>query len=295
MSSFKTPEQILSGSDTPPVTLAPAADLFEQRARRLETLAHGHPLGPWLGLMGELSHAQHLASQQLLVGTLPNSGAWPLDSRALSLPAPWKDVLGTLITQLHPLAPAPVRGILDGLRQHTDLDTLARQVLAGDVPSAQQGAAPFISAALQVCWTRMASQLESAPAATEDKTLCPCCGTPAVAAVVRIGNGLAGLRYLHCPLCSTEWNVMRARCTSCDTVHEVAQHRLEAPAQAPWQAAAAESCDDCGSYRKVFYLDKDPFADPVADDLATLALDVMMGEAGYGRSGANPFLLVAAD
>lgn len=295
MSSFKTPEQILSGTDTPPAILAPSAELFEQRARRFETLANGHPLGAWLGLMGELSRAQHQASLQLVVGSIPVSGAWPLDSRNLSLPDAWKDVLGALITPLRPLAPAPVRAILDSLRTHADLDGLARQVLAGDVPSALQGAAPFISAALQVPWTRMAGGLASTPPATEDKTLCPCCGTPAVAAVVRIGNSMAGLRYLHCPLCNTEWNVMRARCTSCDTIQEVAQHRLQAPAQAPWQAAAAESCDDCGSYRKVFYLDKDPFADPIADDLATLALDVMMGEAGYGRSGANPFLVVAAD
>jgi len=52
----------------------------------------------------------------------------------------------------------------------------------------------------------------------------------------------------------------------------------------------AESCDDCHSYRKIFYQDKDPFVEPVADDLASLALDVLMGEAGYARANGNPLL-----
>ena len=38
--------------------------------------------------------------------------------------------------------------------------------------------------------------------------------------------------------------------------------------------------------------DEIPEADPVADDLATLGLDIAVGEAGYERGGANPFLLI---
>ncbi len=30
--------------------------------------------------------------------------------------------------------------------------------------------------------------------------------------------------------------------------------------------------------------------EPVADDLASLALDLLMGEAGYARSSGNPML-----
>ena len=35
------------------------------------------------------------------------------------------------------------------------------------------------------------------------------------------------LRYLHCSLCNTEWNVPRATCTACDTDKEVALQELE--------------------------------------------------------------------
>ena len=49
----------------------------------------------------------------------------------------------------------------------------------------------------------------------------------------------------------------------------------------------AETCDECKSYLKIFYQDKDARVEPNADDLATLALDVLVDEQGYGRSGPN--------
>ena len=61
---------------------------------------------------------------------------------------------------------------------------------------------------------------------------------------------------------------------------------------APLLAAKAESCEVCRSYRKLYRLDKQQYADPVADDLASLALDILVGEAGYARAGHNPFLLL---
>ena len=53
----------------------------------------------------------------------------------------------------------------------------------------------------------------------------------------------------------------------------------------------AETCDDCGHYLKIMHSDRDPFVDPVADDLATLALDILVDEAGYSRSGPNLLLV----
>ena len=36
---------------------------------------------------------------------------------------------------------------------------------------------------------------------------------------------------------------------------------------------------------------EDPALEPVADDVASLALDLLVREAGYRRGGINPFLL----
>jgi FdhE protein len=56
-------------------------------------------------------------------------------------------------------------------------------------------------------------------------------------------------------------------------------------------AAKAEACEQCRTYLKLFYLEKAPQAEPFADDVATLSLDLLMSEKGYSRSGVNLFLL----
>ena len=52
----------------------------------------------------------------------------------------------------------------------------------------------------------------------------------------------------------------------------------------------AESCDECRTYRKILYQEKDANIEPVADDLASLALDLLMSEADYHRGSGNPLL-----
>ena len=58
----------------------------------------------------------------------------------------------------------------------------------------------------------------------------------------------------------------------------------------PADAVRAETCDACKSYLKIVYQEKGP-VDPVADDLATLTLDILVDEAGYARSGPNLLLV----
>jgi FdhE protein len=56
------------------------------------------------------------------------------------------------------------------------------------------------------------------------------------------------------------------------------------------EAVKAESCDECQTYRKIGYQEKDYEFEPLADDLASLTLDLLMNEAGYQRSSPNPLL-----
>jgi FdhE protein len=46
----------------------------------------------------------------------------------------------------------------------------------------------------------------------------------------------------------------------------------------------AESYGDYSNYLKILYQDKDPQAESVADDLASLALDARMGKEGFIRA-----------
>jgi FdhE protein len=52
----------------------------------------------------------------------------------------------------------------------------------------------------------------------------------------------------------------------------------------------AETCDECGSYVKVFYQHKNMQLEPVADDVGSLALDQLLRDGAYSRAGINPYL-----
>ena len=106
---------------------------------------------------------------------------------------------------------------------------------------------------------------------------------------MRVGAEQSNLRYLVCSLCATEWNLARIKCTSCDADKGLQYLALTRDEQEKGTDAPtrAEACDECRSYLKIFYQEKDPQVEPVADDLATLALDVLVDEQGYGRSGPN--------
>jgi FdhE protein len=280
--------------------ILPPADLFAGRAGRFEHLAREHSLGDWLLFLGRLSQAQQDALQAIPVFPLPDAQALELARThgmpPLNLgerPAIWRDVLRHLLTALDDdAAPEGARSALAALRAADDshLEKLAATLLEGEISAELAGELPFVAAALQVTYTGMAARLDPAALQKLDAPgVCPCCGSPAVASVVRLGAAINNLRYLHCSLCNSEWNVPRATCTTCDNDKEVALQEL-AGSKSP---VRAETCDACKSYLKIVYQDKDPNVDPVADDLATLALDMLADEAGYQRSGPNLLLIGA--
>lgn len=121
----------------------------------------------------------------------------------------------------------------------------------------------------------------------EHPNLCPVYGSHPVSSVVRIGGAESGLRYLHCALHSSEWHVVRAKCSNCDNTRGIAYYHLEGDAP----VVRAESCPECQTYLKTVHQDKDPLADPVADDLASLTLDLLMDETGHAKSGINWYLI----
>ena len=146
----------------------------------------------------------------------------------------------------------------------------------------------MIGAALQVHWVHLARQLDPAQVARpEHPNLCPVCGAHPVSSVVRIGGAESGPRYLHCALCSSEWHVVRAKCSNCDNTRGIAYYHLEGGNR----IVDAESCPECKTYLKTVHQDRDPLADPVADDLASLTLDLLMDETGYAKSGINWYLI----
>lgn len=290
-----------------PVILLPVrSSVFAERAQRFFDLAEGHSLAEWLTFLGHLTRAQHLALSGLSQIPLPDATALelarthsmpPLNAASLARPTVWRAVLCQFANALRDDAPDAAVRTLDALSAAPDdwLEKLADSLMSGE-PSAEDAAElPFVAAALQVVWTALASQLDaSALQMLDTRGVCPCCGSLPVASVVRLAPSVNNLRYLHCSLCNTEWNVTRATCTACDTDKGVAYQQIEGEKVKTPGAVRAETCDSCQSYLKIVYQDKDPKVDPVADDLATLALDVLVDEAGYSRSGPNLLLISGA-
>lgn len=286
-----------------PRVVLPAADLFADRARRFDQLADGHPMADYLRLMARVAQAQQAvlarrAAAPLAVEALTRSrdyGMPPLAAQSHARDAGWRDDVADIAATLHDGAAPAVRQALDALRalDTAALEGLADRVLLGNATDADAALVPFVGAALQVYFARAARAIDVAVLQSSDvPTVCPVCATRPVASIVRIGGERNNLRYLACALCATEWNLARITCSACEEekgVHYLTlRDSAAADDKAPEGAAVrAEACDECHSYLKIVFQEKDPNVDPVADDLATLALDVLVDERGFARSGPN--------
>ena len=239
----------------------------------------------------------------------------------------WRTIFASLLDHLDTLVTtqpqlALVLGELRGL-DDAALDACADAVLAQDAAAVNPLHAPFAAAALQILWTVQASQLRSLDVpALETGTLCPVCGSHPVASVIRIGGQSQGYRYLQCGICASEWHMVRVKCSTCEGNAKISYRSLDhvdaaEPAVAvdgaisaaslaktakidnkandPSRVARAEVCDDCHSYRKIFNQEHDYHVEPLADDLASLTLDLLVTEAGYARASGNPLLWFSTD
>jgi FdhE protein len=283
----------------PRIRLADRNTLFTRRATRLRQLAAHSSVAGYLGLMSRLAEAQHALVARVAV---PIPDASQLEAaRAHRMPvAPalgsardpgWHAVLAELLRAVladgdfPPAVAAACRGLT--ARPAADLEAEAAALLAAEYARVDVATAPFIMSALQVQWVAVASRLPSADLGpAESPGVCPVCGTLPVASVVRTGAPYSGYRYLHCALCATEWHRVRVECTACGATRGISYHSIEGGSA----AIRAESCDGCFGYRKIFYQEHEPEVDPVADDLASVALDLLLTEAGFHRASGNPLL-----
>ncbi len=286
-----------------PEILLPAADeLFAARARRLRQLAEGHCLGDFLRFAAAICEAQQKAldspvASRVLEGPDGRSLELarvhrmpPLSAQSVRRGAEWRSVLFELTESLRGAAPPQTMAVIDGLCRAsvTELEGLAEAALASQWQHSDRASLTLVSAALQMAWTRGAARLAAASLERLDiPNLCPVCGSLPVGSVIRIGAEQAGLRYLHCSLCNTEWHMVRAQCSQCSSADGHAYMVIDGTAP----AVVGETCDECHGYLKLFRMDRDPQVEPVADDLATLALDILLDERGYGRLGPNPYLV----
>ncbi len=293
---------IKSSSEPPHVIVPESAAIFAGRALRFEQLAEGHSLGDWLRFLAAITRAQHEALQRLPALPLPDAGQLararahgmpPLPAQSWPRDPAWHGSLRQIAAAIAREAPEAARQDLARLAgfDAERIEALAERVLHTELYGEDVALLPYVAAALQVLWTAGAARLGVADIAPLDVPgVCPCCGFLPVASVVRGAGEVGNLRYLHCALCNTEWNLVRVKCSSCGGTEGISYRHLEAEGLRTPGAVRAETCDTCRSYLKIVYSEKDA-VDPVADDLATLALDILVDEAGYARSGPNLLLV----
>jgi FdhE protein len=240
--------------------------------------------------MARLCGAQREAAERLHLS--PNGRDLP-PSRPLDIAAPpppeWRAALAAVLKGLERVPmPGPAREALHGLgrAQAAGLDALAGRILSGELGPDDLAPAPFAGAALQVAYASLASGVAAESLAHADDPACPVCGFPPVAGLV-LGDDK--LRYLVCGLCGSEWHLTRLNCALCRKQDHVSYYTVDGDAG----PAKAETCDGCKAYTKLLYVEKAPHLEPFADDLATMALDMLMAEQGYHRNGRNLFLAAA--
>jgi FdhE protein len=164
---------------------------------------------------------------------------------------------------------------------------MARAVLADAIPVETLPDHIYVAAALQVHFARLAAGLDAKSLVPVGDGACPVCGSPPAGSMVVGWQGAHGTRYCGCALCGTLWNYVRVKCTLCASTEGIAYQEVDGRGG----VAKAETCNKCHRYGKIFHQHLDPAVEVIADDVASLGLDLLVRETGFRRGGRNPFLL----
>lgn len=288
----------IGATSQPPFAVPPdPATVFARRGRRLAALAEGHDLGDYLRFIARLCDTQAAVLPDLPAGTPPaeadldravQAGMPPIDRRDL-LDDPVLGATADRFLAACTALPMPPEAAAALARLRAD-PALLRQCLADaldDAAGAETVAEHvFAAAVVQVHATRLAAALPADRLAPIADGVCPACGGALVAAVVVDRPNAHGVRFCVCATCATEWHVVRVKCTLCGGTKGIAYQHVEGHAD----GVQAETCESCRGYVKIVALADDPARDALADDVASLGLDLLLREAGWHRGGVNPFL-----
>jgi FdhE protein len=295
---------VIANIAVPPFARVPVPTrLFAGRAERFAALARGHDLAPYLRFLADLSAAQAAiqdglpAPQRVAPEALARAREHrmpPLDRGGFAADAVFRATFERLLAaaeQITPLPP-PARAALARVQ---GADAAARAAMIGNVlaeaiPVEALAEHVFIAAALQVHFARRAAQLDAASLESVGGGVCPTCGGAPSSTVIVHWPQAPGTRFCSCALCGTLWNHVRSKCTLCGSTRKIAFQEIESETEGAGNVKA-ETCDDCHGYVKILNWQKDRALDPIADDVATLGLDLLVRELGFRRGGVNPFLV----
>jgi FdhE protein len=283
----------------PFVRLPDPSTMFARRTKRLRSLADTHQLRAYLAFVADLSDVQHRLQSAIPPPGPPSSADLarsrqfkmpPLDRSRFTRDAAFDALWDRLLAMVEQIAmPENANLALQRLRV-SDAAAQAAMiagVLNGTMPAAAPAEHAFVAAAAQVHFARLAAQLDATTLVPIGDGTCPACGSPPVCSMVVGWSGAENTRFCVCSLCATMWNYPRIKCVLCGSTEGIAYQEIAGGSA----AVKAETCDSCRRYVKILQHHSNRSLDPVADDIATLALDLLLRQSEYRRGGANAFLL----
>ncbi|MBO9531595.1 MAG: formate dehydrogenase accessory protein FdhE, partial [Solirubrobacteraceae bacterium] len=261
--------------------------------------AQDHELAAYLRFLAELSRLQaRLAVTLPPLAPVASAAAMraaqahmpPIDRHALVEDPALAATLQALLDDAGGLEmPDAARVALDAVRLADAVDRrwLLGNVLGDDIPVDSAAPHLFAAAAVQVHLARLAAGLDAEALVPIATGVCPACGGRPVTSSVMGMQGIENVRYACCAGCATQWNEVRVKCLCCGSTRGLS-YRSVGTDEA---TVKAEACRECNAWVKIFYKVKNESLDPVADDVGSLGLDILMGDAGVRRGGFNPFLV----
>lgn len=284
----------------PPFAVLPdPVSVFLTRSKRFAALAPGHELEPYLEFLARLTRAQHDIQEGLPAASLPpferigqalEHGMPPL-SRALYEPDPTMELtVERLLAQLASVeVPQATVQAVRAVRGASSAERLAMvaAALKDASPPDDMAQRTLVLAGLQVHFARLAALLRADDLKPIADGVCPTCGSAPVSSTVVGWPKAHSTRFCTCSLCATMWNVVRVKCVLCSSTEGISYKSIEGKSE----HIKAETCDKCHRYVKIFYQLNDPVLEGVADDVASLGLDMMLSGETWARGAQNPFLL----
>jgi len=283
----------------PPFAVLPdPVFLFLNRSKRFAALAPQHELQPYLEFLTRLTQAQHDIQEGLPPAALPpfdrieralEHGMPPL-SRALFKPDELMAfTIEQLIGRITSGQPEATARAVSSIQAATAAQrgAMIAGALKDTVPPDDIAQRTLVLAALQVHFARMAALLSADDLKPIADGVCPACGSAPVSSTVVGWPKAHNTRFCTCSLCATMWNVVRVKCVLCSSTEGISYKVIEGKSD----TIKAETCDKCRRYVKILYQVNDPLLEPLADDVASLGLDMMLAGGTWTRGAQNPFLL----
>jgi len=283
----------------PPFAVLPdPSRLFDVRAARFHALAETHALAPYLQFLAGLADAQHAIIKELPEILRPDA---EVIARAREFQMPplgcghvkgnpaLTETFDRLFESLKwAEQPKPAADALARLAEKSgpERETIALNVLSAVLPQETLAEHIYVAAGLQVYFARLAGCIEAAHLVPVGDGLCPACGGAPSNSMVVGWLGAHGARFCACFLCGTLWNIVRIKCVLCGSTEGIGYQEIDGGPG----TVKAETCDKCLGWVKILQQHKDPAIEPIADDIASLGLDLLMREGPYRRGGFNPFL-----